>query len=67
MKGLNKMPGCFKPITKVEDIHKKKFYDVNELEWKRRLNILEEVIKSKIKEDIPEKEIEEIRLFYNEA
>jgi len=60
-----KIEGCFKPLTKIEDIHKKKFYELNEEEWKRRLNILEEVIREKIREDIPEKEVEEIKLFYD--
>jgi hypothetical protein len=61
----NKVEGCFKPLTKIEDIHKKKFYDINEEEWKRRIDILEEVIRGKITEDIPEKEITEIKLFYD--
>jgi hypothetical protein len=30
-----KKEGCFKP--KNEDIHKKKFYDLNEEEWERRI------------------------------
>jgi hypothetical protein len=60
-----KIEGCFKPLTKIEDIHKKKFYEINKKEWERRLNILEEVIREKIREDIPEKEVEEIKLFYD--
>jgi hypothetical protein len=60
-----KVEGCFKPLTKVEDIHKKKFYDLNKEEWKRRVDILEEVIRGKITEDIPAKEITEIKLFYD--
>ena len=60
-----KIEGCFKPLTKVEDIHKQKFYDLNKEEWKRRVDILEEVIRGKITEDIPEKEITEIKLFYD--
>ncbi len=60
-----KVEGCFKPLIKIEDIHKKKFYDINEKEWERRLDILEEVIRGKIKEEIPEKEVEEIKLFYD--
>jgi hypothetical protein len=67
MKGLNKIQGCFKPIVNIEDIHKKKFYDVNTDEWNRRVDILEKVIRDKINgSDIPQKEIEEIRLFYDE-
>jgi hypothetical protein len=61
----NKVEGCFIPLTKIEDIHKKKFYDINEEEWKRRIDILEEVIRGKMRDDIPEKEIEEIKLFYD--
>ena len=60
-----KAEGCFKPLTKIEDIHKKKFYEINKEEWKRRVDILEEVIREKIREDIPEKEVEEIKLFYD--
>jgi hypothetical protein len=60
-----KIEGCFKPLTKIEDIHKKKFYELNKKEWKRRVDILEEVIREKIREDIPEKEVEEIKLFYD--
>ncbi len=63
--GKKKIEGCFKPLTKIEDIHKKKFYEINKKEWKRRIDILEEVIREKIREDIPEKEIEEIKLFYD--
>jgi len=61
-----KIKGCFKPLTKIEDIHKKKFYDLNEEEWKRRLDILEEIIRENMTEDIPKKEIKEIKLFYDE-
>ena len=60
-----KIEGCFKPLTKIEDIHKKKFYELNKKEWKRRVDILEEVIREKLREDIPEKEVEEIKLFYD--
>ncbi len=60
-----KVEGCFIPLTNIEDIHKKKFYELNEEEWKRRINILEEVIRGKMSDDIPEKEVEEIKLFYD--
>jgi hypothetical protein len=60
-----KVDGCFKPLTKIEDVHKKKFYELNKEEWKRRVDILEEVIKDKISFEVPQKEIEEIKLFYN--
>ncbi len=60
-----KVKGCFNALTKIEDIHKRRFYDLNKEEWKRRIDILEEVIRGKISEDIPKKEVEEIRLFYD--
>ncbi len=65
MENDKKVEGCFKSLIKIEDIHKKKFYDINEKEWERRLDILEEVIRGKIKEEIPKKEVEEIKLFYD--
>jgi hypothetical protein len=58
-----KLEGCFKPLTKIEDVHKKKFYDLNEGEWARRMDILEKVIREKI--NIPSKEIDEVKLFYD--
>jgi hypothetical protein len=61
-----KVDGCFKPLTKIEDIHKKKFYEINKEEWERRLDVLEEVIKGEINNDFPQKEIKEIKLFYTE-
>jgi hypothetical protein len=63
--GKKKIEGCFKPLTNIEDIHKKKFYEINKKEWKRRVDILEETIKLKISENIPKKELEEIKLFYD--
>jgi hypothetical protein len=60
-----KVEGCFKPLTKEEDYYKKRFYDLNEEEWKRRVDVLEKVIIDKIRDDIPEKEFEEIKLFYD--
>ena len=60
-----KVEGCFKPLIKIEDIHKKKFYELNEKEWKQRVDILEEVIRGKMTDDIPEKEVDEIPLFYD--
>jgi len=65
MENNKKVEGCFIPLTKIEDIHKKKFYDINEKEWKRRIDILEEVVRGKMSDDIPEKEVEEIKLFYD--
>ncbi len=62
----NKVKGCFKPLISIEDIHKKKFYDINKDEWNRRLVILEKVINEYISLDtFPSKEITEIKLFYD--
>jgi hypothetical protein len=43
-KNNQKIEECFKPLISLEDIHKKKFYDINKDEWNRRLGILEKVI-----------------------
>jgi len=61
-----KVEGCFKPLINIEDIHKKKFYEVNKNEWKRRVDILQEVIKEYI-DVVPDKAITEIKLFYNKV
>ena len=62
-----KIEGCFIPLISIEDIHKKKFYNINKDEWNRRLDILEKVINEHISLDaFPSKEITEIKLFYNE-
>lgn len=61
-----KVQGCFKPLTNVEDIHKRRFYDINYTEWDRRIIILEEVICSYIDlKTFPNKELTEIKLFYS--
>lgn len=61
----NKVEGCFKPLTEVQDMHKKRFYNINETEWNRRICVLEKVIKEYIGLDtFPSKEITEIKLFY---
>ena len=60
-----KVQSCFLPMTKVEDMHKKRFYDINESEWTRRVNILENVIQGFLSLDtFPAKELTEIKLFY---
>ena len=59
-----KIEGCFKPLLKIEDIHKKKFYDINKEEWKRRVDILQEVIKEYI-DIVPDKAVTEVKLFYS--
>jgi hypothetical protein len=61
-----KVQGCFTPLLKVEDIHKKRFYNINESEWIRRVNILEQKIKEYLSLDtFPNKEVTEIKLFYS--
>ncbi len=67
LKNNKKFETCFKPLINMEDINKKKFYVLNEKEWKRRIDILEKVINENITENIPEKEITEIKLFYDEC
>jgi hypothetical protein len=63
----NKVEGCFNPLTEVQDMYKKRFYNINEIEWNRRNCILQKVIKEYISLDtFPCKEITEIKLFYNE-
>ena len=63
-----KVQGCFTPLTKVEDYHKKKFYDLNENEWLRRISILETKIKEYLLlETFPSKEITQITLFYSHS
>jgi len=63
----NKVEGCFKPLTEVKDMHKRRFYNINEEEWNTRISVLEKVIKEYISLDtFPSKEITEIKLFYNE-
>jgi len=62
-----KVEGCFKPLINIEDIHKKKFYDINKKEWKRRIDILVEEIKKYLQLDtFPNKMYTEIKLFYDE-
>jgi hypothetical protein len=59
-----KVPGCFKPLINVEDIHKKRFYDINKEEWERRIDLLEEIVKKHI-ETVPDRSITEIKMFYD--
>ena len=62
-----KVEGCFKPLTKVEDMHKKKFYDLNKKEWKRRVDILIEELKKYLYLDtFPDVLYKEVKLFYDE-
>ena len=65
-KTKNKIKGCFKPLTEVQDIHKKRFYNINEIEWNRRIYVLEKIIKEYIDlNTFPSREMTEIKLFYN--
>ena len=62
-----KIEGCFKALTEVQDMHKKRFYNINEKEWNTRICVLEKVIKEYISlGTFPSKEITDIKLFYNE-
>jgi hypothetical protein len=62
-----KVEGCFKPLINIEDIHKKKFYDINKDEWKRRIDILVEELKKYLYlNTFPNEMYTEIKLFYNE-
>ena len=61
-----KIEGCFKPLTKIEDMYKKKFYDINTDEWKRRVDILVKELKKYLDLNINIL-YKEIKLFYNEG
>jgi len=61
-----KIQGCFKDITKIEDIHKKKFYDLNIDEWNKRIDTLEKLLIKHISmKDAPDKELTIEYLFYS--
>jgi hypothetical protein len=61
-----KIEACFKSLIEEQDINRKRFYNIIEKEWNRRLDILEKVIKENISLDtFPSKEVTEIKLFYN--
>ncbi len=53
--------GCFTPI---KEPLKKRFYDINKREWNKRIKTLEKYIRYYI-ENIPSKEVTEIKLYYN--
>lgn len=59
-----KVEGCFIPVTKSGV---KRYYDINEEEWQRRIDVLFEVLYNSFQtKDWPEKELNEIVLFYDE-
>lgn len=61
-----KEKSCFKPMMNIEDIHKKKFYDIVKIEWERRINILISEIKKYIElNTFPNKEVTIVKLFYD--
>ena len=63
----NKVEGCFKPLIEVQDMHKRRFYNINETEWNRRMSVLEKIIKEYIDLNrFPSREVTEIKLFYND-
>jgi hypothetical protein len=59
-----KVEGCFKPLTKIEDMHKRKFYDLKKEEWKRRVDILVEELKKHLDLDT-DVLYKEVKLFYD--
>jgi hypothetical protein len=57
---------CFQPLIKEEDVNRKRFYNIQEDEWKERTNVLKGVIEQFLQTDtFPEKEITEVHLFYD--
>lgn len=65
-KNKNKEKSCFKPIINIEDIHRKKFYDIVKTEWERRILILEDVVKKYLDlNTFPDKELTIVQLFYD--
>jgi len=62
-----KIEGCFKPLIKIEDIHKRKFYNINKKEWNKRIDILVNEIKKYLDFDNIKDTFlyREIRLFYD--
>jgi hypothetical protein len=55
--------GCFQSVS---HLYQKKFYNLNEYEWIKRIDILEDVIKKYMNmQDIPDKEITIEKLFYD--
>jgi len=58
--------GCFKPLIDIEDIHRKKFYNIVKEEWNRRIETLIPIVKEYMElRTFPDKEITIIHLFYN--
>lgn len=61
-----KQSSCFKPLIEIDDIHRKKFYNIEKQEWARRLDQLIPTIQKYIDIDtFPNKEITIETLFYN--
>jgi hypothetical protein len=57
---------CFNPLISEEDSNRKRFYDIQEEEWKARTTLLKCVISQFLQKDtFPEKEITELQLFYD--
>ncbi len=65
-KNKEREKGCFTPLIEIEDIHRKKFYNVVKQEWNRRIETLIPIVKEYISlNTFPDKEITIIHLFYN--
>ena len=61
-----KVEGCFKALIKEEDLNKKRYFDINFKEWNKRVDVLESEICTYFEVDsFPEKEVTEIKLFYD--
>ena len=65
-KNKEREKSCFKPLVEVEDINRKRFYDVIKEEWNRRIENLIPKVKEYIElGTFPSKEITIIQLFYD--
>jgi len=65
-KNKEREKGCFTPLIDIEDIHRKKFYNIVKEEWNRRIETLIPIVKEYTElGTFPDKEITIIHLFYN--
>lgn len=65
-KNNERIKGCFIPLTDIQDMYKKRFYNIDTKEWKRRIEILKNTIYVYLKIDtFPNKEFTELKLFYD--
>jgi len=65
-KNKEREKGCFKPFINIDDMHRKKFYNIVKEEWNRRIKTIIPIVKEYISlGTFPKKEITIIQLFYN--